>query len=744
MSFKLGLVLAAAFLGAPVEAAPVQTLKVSTSTPFRVLALNEEGVALPKSGLEREMALAKQGELKGDKAQCLKWSHRVALKAPSIAHWATLMELNCALMETPALKDLDPVLARVKKHPQWLLSSPFADKLRKSFVSALVAEAGLLGKSQRTKAWAVINEAFSYKEWLPQEQQADLYAVAGEISFVDQDLLAAKDYFSKSLRLKDSTQTRSRLDSILLAMNPKQDQEVTASEMDFQRTPPATKEEEALYQRMTAAVASKDYVSALEDGVNLLIKFPRGFRAEETQSQVAGLYLGMATGPEKNWSQIKSRILRDLKKVEGERLLKWANLSDARGCYQEAYELADAAAEKMEGQAAAGSAIYLAGRAAQASMESDLAVKKFRMITEQYTGAPYFFDSLFRLGLVYYKQKNFSEAVASFEKLLSSSGGEDFEYRALYWTWRSLQNLKMERAKNLQDLLIQKYPMTLYGMKALAEKTDHVIKLSEEKKTKVVAVMIHVLPDQMEAWNRVPLLLKGGWLSEAQAELNLLPEPQTAEEYLVYSRLFSVAHGYVNAIRLMNKAWELNPEYAYQKDFLAWIFPLNFQKEISSFASKRQLEPVWVRSLIRQESAFNPRAVSRSNALGLMQLLPATAQEVATDLNAKISALPQSLFQPELNVNLGSTYLKRMLNRYQGQLPFALAAYNAGPTRLDRWLKSSGTEIKDGDLWVEELPWSETSFYVKAILRNILIFQILDQGQLKVSPPIWQISAKAS
>ncbi|HAG92426.1 MAG TPA: lytic murein transglycosylase, partial [Bdellovibrionales bacterium] len=231
---------------------------------------------------------------------------------------------------------------------------------------------------------------------------------------------------------------------------------------------------------------------------------------------------------------------------------------------------------------------------------------------------------------------------------------------------------------------------------------------------------------------------------EAQKELSYLPAPQTAEEHLVYSKLYSEARGYVKAIRLMNKAWEMSPSYAYQKELLEWIFPKNFKKDLLAAQKKTGVNDTWLRSLIRQESAFNPRAVSPSNALGLMQLLPATANEVAMEVGRGPLDLPNDLFQASRNIELGSRYLEKMLNRFDGKLPFALAAYNAGPTRLSRWLSGAKIPLTETELWVDELPWAETSLYVKAILRNILIYELLDKGQLDLTSPIWQISSKGS
>ncbi|NCN95247.1 MAG: lytic transglycosylase domain-containing protein [Bdellovibrionales bacterium] len=724
-------------------AATPRTITISTATQMNVLDLSQ-GDALPASGVPRQMALAKRAYLSSDRANCLKWLKSIPKNAPAVSHWSSLMELECALMgSSPDLKDLNRILGRIKKNSEWFLTGSFSERLKSAFAKGLVVQARLQAKSQRQKAWGVISEALTYQHWMEPEQRADLFALAGEVSFVNQDLVAAKDFFQKSLRIKPSKELQSRMDSIVVALEPKSEAPLVSLALDFQKGPMATEDEQKIYHRMSSAVASKDYISAIGDGVSLLNQFPGGFYSNSVDEQISSLFMGMASGDREKWDQLKPRVLRGLRKASGDRLLSWSQLSFRRGKYRAAYELAETAAEKLEGQESSGRAYSVAAQAARASSELDLAIKNYRVIIEKFTGASYFHESLFSLGLIYFRNEKFSEAVASFEKLLSSQGSESFEYRALYWTWRSLQELKMERASGIQDLLIQKYPMTLYGIQALAEKSGGTIELAPSSpKDRVVKIKLRLFPEELATWERFHLLLKGGWLDEAQAELGSLPPPQTAEEFLVFSKLYADARGYVKSIQMMNEAWDLDPRYAYQKELLKWIFPFSYRSQISLVGKQLGLEPVWIQSLIRQESAFNPRAVSRSNALGLMQLLPGTAQEVATTMKKGELAIPEDLFKPDENVAMGSRYLKKMLSRYEDNLPFALAAYNAGPTRLTRWLNGAQVTLTEDQLWVDELPWSETSFYVKAILRNILIYQLLDQGRLKLTSPIWKISDK--
>ena len=129
-------------------------------------------------------------------------------------------------------------------------------------------------------------------------------------------------------------------------------------------------------------------------------------------------------------------------------------------------------------------------------------------------------------------------------------------------------------------------------------------------------------------------------------------------------------------------------------------------------------------ALIRQESGFNPRAVSPVGALGLMQLMPATARDVAASVGEPYD-LGRLTADPGYNLRLGRAYLDAMLARYGDVLPLALAAYNAGPGRVDEWLRDFG-DPRSGQIglldWIELIPFDETRHYVHAVIEVAAIY----------------------
>jgi soluble lytic murein transglycosylase len=151
------------------------------------------------------------------------------------------------------------------------------------------------------------------------------------------------------------------------------------------------------------------------------------------------------------------------------------------------------------------------------------------------------------------------------------------------------------------------------------------------------------------------------------------------------------------------------------------LFPKPYWADLKRFCSQNALDPYLIASLIRQESEFNPNAVSRKNAVGLMQLLPKVGKGVAKQEKLKHFS-PQQLFNPAVNLQLGTRYFRGMVDKF-GTFEYALAAYNAGSDRVDDWLGQG--KYRDPQEFVESIPFTETREYVQAIMRNASVYRQL-------------------
>ena len=170
-------------------------------------------------------------------------------------------------------------------------------------------------------------------------------------------------------------------------------------------------------------------------------------------------------------------------------------------------------------------------------------------------------------------------------------------------------------------------------------------------------------------------------------------------------------------------------------DDLKLRFPLRYQEQVSALAGQTGLAAEWIFAVMRQESVFSPTVASSSGAIGLMQLMPKTAAEVATSRGLSAPSR-QELTDPTLNITLGSTYLAWMWKRF-GHAALATAAYNAGPGRVSSWLPPVTTEA---DLWIVRIPFNETRGYVERVLAYRVIYaQRLGLPPVRLSdllPPI--------
>lgn len=149
-------------------------------------------------------------------------------------------------------------------------------------------------------------------------------------------------------------------------------------------------------------------------------------------------------------------------------------------------------------------------------------------------------------------------------------------------------------------------------------------------------------------------------------------------------------------------------------------FPLHHGDTIRREAARNALDPAWVAAEIRAESVFNPNARSPANAMGLMQVLPATGASVAKSIGLSGYGGASSLYDSDTNIAIGTAYLRQLMDKYGGQPYITIAAYNAGPTPTARW--QSQRPNYDPDFWIETISYKETREYVARVLAFSVIY----------------------
>ncbi len=227
-------------------------------------------------------------------------------------------------------------------------------------------------------------------------------------------------------------------------------------------------------------------------------------------------------------------------------------------------------------------------------------------------------------------------------------------------------------------------------------------------------------------WQKAELLGNGGLVDFAVRELQAASSADggnwgPAET----AQLFIDTGHYDRAIEVMKRSV---PSYfaveipTLPRPYWEALFPRPYWNDLKRFSIANGLDPYLVASLVRQESEFNPAAVSRANAVGLMQLLARTGKLVAKQEKLKRYS-PSELYTPEVNLELGTRYFRGMVDQFGGTFEYALAAYNAGSDRVVDWLGQG--KYRDEYEFVESIPFTETREYVQAIMRNASVYRQL-------------------
>jgi soluble lytic murein transglycosylase len=281
--------------------------------------------------------------------------------------------------------------------------------------------------------------------------------------------------------------------------------------------------------------------------------------------------------------------------------------------------------------------------------------------------------------------------------------------------------LARERLKSLPDAAAGSADGTPQETPLHYTLLDHVPPLSSAEKVTATDP-----PDDNLRVERARLLSNGGLADLAVRELQAAASQEDgAWAPPEIARVYQDGGRYDRGIEIMKRT---TPNYFavdlpdLPRPYWEALFPKAYWSDLRKYSVLNGLDPYLVASLIRQESEFNAQALSHKNAVGLMQLLPNVGKTVAKQVKLRGFSAPQ-LFTPAVNLELGTRYFKEMVDKYNGQFEYALAAYNAGTDRVGDWLGQG--HYRDPQEFVESIPFTETREYVQAILRNANVYRQL-------------------
>lgn len=273
-----------------------------------------------------------------------------------------------------------------------------------------------------------------------------------------------------------------------------------------------------------------------------------------------------------------------------------------------------------------------------------------------------------------------------------------------YWKARAYQEIgRNVSAKIILETLAKE--TSYYGFLA-ADKLGLPYQFNHETVTSDADAPLVKKLAQRPDFKRSRELFKIGWDTDARREWNLAIKSMSKDEKRLAAKLADDWGWHFTAILTVAQARHF--------DDLELRFPLLYQDVVKREAMRNQIQPSWIYGVIRRESAWREKVRSPAGALGLMQLMPATAKRVSRKLGQKRRLSSSQIMEVPRNISLGSAYLRQVMDKYNDHEILATASYNAGPHRVRRWLPEEGT--LPADVWVDTITFDETRNYVKAVM----------------------------
>ncbi|MBL7542548.1 MAG: transglycosylase SLT domain-containing protein [Bdellovibrionaceae bacterium] len=373
------------------------------------------------------------------------------------------------------------------------------------------------------------------------------------------------------------------------------------------------------------------------------------------------------------------------------------------------------------------------------------AMEYFKIVVNYYPTSADFEEAIFRSGMVQMRMGEMPEAQKYFQRLVQLDR-DKYDITGRYWWLKTLQYNKDAREKEEKEKFANDFPFSYYGLRIKAELNEG--KIKPAKGIEMAKISWSLTGKNAQVWQRFIKLSELGWILEAQQEMQGFSWPQNPLKVFYIAMVLAKADLHPLTVKNVTPLLETYSEVR-SIDAIKDIYPKSYVKLILKEKERYPLHEHLILSLIRQESSFGLKALSTSNAAGLMQMIQPTAMEVAERLKLKIE-FPDDLYRPEVNIPMGVFYIHQVIKELNQHVPLALAGYNAGPHKIKTFMNQRDVtkkipEIVEDkefpgieDLWIDELPWAETTAYVKSILRNALMYELIDKGEIQYRPDFWR------
>lgn len=370
-------------------------------------------------------------------------------------------------------------------------------------------------------------------------------------------------------------------------------------------------------------------------------------------------------------------------------------------------------------------ALYYLGRYYREQDSPEAALAAYEKLVSSFPDSNLFAYSLWLMGNMHYKSGDYGAAYQTFKRAyrLPPTTSSD---RLFFWAGKCAEKIgNTQEAIIAYKTTINRHDHSYYGYRAREELKKHGIDIKPHAVPDISTVIKKINGESAETAGHEQKYLElmlVGLADEAAEEASYIAEkvPLSKKD----KALMAQFHAYVMKGRYARPIYFAEKKISEAVDAGAlskleprlWKFsyPRGYYGYVEKYAKMYGLDPYLVYAVIREESRFKERALSRSWAHGLMQIIPSTGRRLSQLLGIRYSRW--KLYNPRVNIQMGTYYLSQLIKRFDGNVALALAGYNGGPVRVKRWLKKY--DDFDLDEFVEDIPLRETRYYVKKVMKS--------------------------
>jgi tRNA dimethylallyltransferase len=399
------------------------------------------------------------------------------------------------------------------------------------------------------------------------------------------------------------------------------------------------------------------------------------------------------------------------------------------GYYQDGLRYFKDSIDKRTDPKLTNQARFFIGKMYEEKKQYSQATGYYKILTNKFSGE-YAERATWQLGWMNYKIGNFQKSYDYFNESINRYPSGLFVESSMYWNAKSAEQLnKKELAQQIFKNTNIAFPYTYYGIRAGEKRHDKKKFLTSRRSETKKNTPSHLSIDARFHHSRGVELSATGFFEDARLEVKKLESitRKNLSGVIWLTKLYNDAHAYSDTVRVMQLYKDFKTkikEKELSNNFWINFYPLAYAKIIHDNAKFFNVDPYFVKGLIRQESLFNAQVQSRAGAIGLMQIMPETGRTLYDNSKNSEPFDSEILFNPTTNIELGIKYIHQLNKRFNKNRTHILISYNAGPHNLKKWLKRF-SHLDDPDMFIESIPYPETRKYVKKVLRNYGIYKSL-------------------